>query len=238
MVLKRDVKAGYATAARKTGDGLTRMHLLPSSPPPRAKRGRHWAYSLFHPFDPLALVEMDVPWWTYRAIDVVDQWLAARPTRAHVFEYGSGASTVWLARRAAHVTTVEHDVGFAAQIGPTLASHSNVTALAVGPVMSGDPVIGSQKEGYAGLDFSAYVASIEVVEEPLDLVVIDGRAREACLHAALPRLADDGIIVFDNTGRRRYRDAMAAENVDVERLRGLTPTLPYPDETSILRKRH
>ena len=49
---------------------------------------------------------------------------------------------------------------------------------------SADPSVPSGKEGHGGLDFAEYVASIDEVPGTFDLVVIDGRAREACL--ALP----------------------------------------------------
>ena len=110
------------------------------------------------------------------------------------------------------------------------------TASARAPVESTTPEVPSAKEGHAGLDFAAYVAAIDDVEGPFDLIVVDGRAREACLRAALPHLADDGIVVFDNTRRKRYRQAMAAARVTIDRTTGLTPTLPYPDETSLCRK--
>ena len=44
-----------------------------------------------------------------------------------------------------------------------------------------------------------------------------------------------GSIVFDNTLRRRYRTAIAVAPVIEQAYRGLTPTLPYPDQTSVLR---
>ena len=40
--------------------------------------------------------------------------------------------------------------------------------------------------------------------------------------------------MFDNTMRRRYRQAIATAPVVEKVYRGLTPTLPYPDQTSIL----
>ncbi len=111
----------------------------------------------------------------------------------------------------------------------------NATLLLRPPTPSAHPVVPSAKEGYAGLDFAPYVAAIDEVSGDFDLVVIDGRAREACLERALPRLADGGIVVFDNTRRRRYRRAIEAAPVVELRLRGLTPTLPYPEQTSVLR---
>ena len=99
---------------------------------------------------------------------------------------------------------------------------------------SADPAVPSRKEGHEGLDFSAYVAAIDDVPGSFDLVVIDGRAREACLAAAVGRLAVDGMIVFDNSRRRRYRETIRRSGLDEQVFRGLTPTLPYPDQTSLL----
>ncbi len=94
----------------------------------------------------------------------------------------------------------------------------------------------SHKPGHAGQDFSAYVGAIDEVGGEFDLIVIDGRAREACLVAALPHVAAGGLIVFDNTHRKRYQEAIETSGVPEQVLRGLTPTLPYPDRTSLLRK--
>jgi hypothetical protein len=232
-------KSAYATAAQGTGRALEAIHVLDPEPPPREHRTRHWLHSLTHVHDSASLMQFDVPWWTYRAIDVVDTWLRARPAQARVFEYGSGASTAWLARRSDTVHSVEHHVGFADSMRPALRGFPNV-ALHVKPaVESAHPTVPSAKEGHAGLDFAAYVATIDEVDGEFDLIVIDGRAREACLRHAGPRLAAGGLIVFDNSRRRRYREAIHSSALHEQALPGLTPTLPYPDQTSLLyRPRH
>ncbi|MCW2656567.1 MAG: putative methyltransferase [Jatrophihabitans sp.] len=228
------VKGAYAAGARQAGVALSRLGVMNDTPPSRDNRLRHWAYSLTKAYDSLAIAELDVPWWTYRAIDVVDSWLSAHPKPIRVYEYGSGASTLWLSRRADEVYTVEHHRGFAEHIAPTLAGQPNIHMRIVEPVPSSSPVVSSQKEGNADLDFADYVNSIGAVDGEFSLIVIDGRAREACLRAAIPRLDPDGLIVFDNTRRRRYRDAIAAAGVHERVLRGLTPTLPYADQTSLI----
>lgn len=229
-------KSAYAAGARRTGQALTKVGVIGDEAPDRDRRLRHWAYSLTRVHDSLAIAELDVPWWTYRAIDIVDVWLASRRRPIRVFEYGSGASTLWLARRADEVHSVEHHVGFAEHIRPTLEQHANIDFHVVEPVKSAHPEVPSAKEGHRGLDFAEYVASIDKVSGSFDLIVIDGRAREACLTAAIPRLAVDGIIVYDNSRRARYERAIAASGLTERRLSGLTPTLPYPDRTSILSK--
>jgi predicted O-methyltransferase YrrM len=228
------VKRMYASTARNAGKALAKVGVIGDRPPSREHRIRHWAYSLTRVHDSLAIAELDVPWWTYRAIDVVDTWLSARVHPIRVFEYGSGASTLWLSRRADEVHSVEHHREFAEHIAPRIAEHPNVDFQIVEPESSTAPIVPSAKEGNSGLDFAKYVAAIDGVAGTFDLIVIDGRAREACLTAALPRLAPDGMIVFDNSRRARYQAAIRAAGVRENRLRGLTPTLPYPDQTSLL----
>ena len=227
-------KSVYATGVRAVGDGLTKVGVLGDQAPDRDDRVRHWAYSLFKVHDSLAIAAMDVPWWTYAAIDTVELWLETRPGHLRAYEYGSGASTVWLARRFGEVHSVEHHRGFGEKMARELAAVDNVTLRIVEPTASSAPAVPSLKEDHGGLDFEEYVRSIEDTDGDFDLVVVDGRAREACLAAAVPRLARGGIIVYDNSWRRRYRPAIQSCGLREHRLRGLTPTLPYPDQTSIL----
>jgi predicted O-methyltransferase YrrM len=230
-------KRAYARALRTVGSGLTAIHALPRAAPPLDHRWRHWAYALTRVHDVSALAELDLPWWTYRAVDAVESWLAARPHPIRIFEYGSGASTLWLARRGDEVHSVEHDRRFAEFLRPLLAGAADVDLRVVEPTPSEHPVVSSQKDGQAGLDFAGYVAAIGDVRGSFDLIVIDGRARADCLRAALPRLSTDGLIVFDNSRRRRYRAAIESCGLTEIRLRGLTPTLPYPEQTSLLTAR-
>jgi hypothetical protein len=231
----QSVKRGYAATARASGRALTRAGLLHDAAPPLDHRVRHWAYSLTKVHDSLEIARLGVPWWTYRSIDAVTDWFAHHGP-ARVFEYGSGASTLWLADRAAEVHSVEHHRGFGEMMARELAPLSHVTVRVVEPQPSARPVTPSAKEGHGGLDFSAYVGAIDDVPGLFDLVVVDGRAREACLAVAATRLAPGGIVVFDNTLRRRYRRAIRASGLTERRCFGLTPTLPYPDQTSLLRR--
>src|SRR5262249_29493087 len=138
---------GVARPLRATG-ALERLQ--------RAPRGSFgfWLGSQFAIHDAAALARLDVPWWTFAAIDAVERWIAAREN-VRVFEYGSGASTVWLARRAAHVVSVEHDVGFAQIAAPMLAL-PNVELRVIEPVATAAaPRAGSGRSGYEHSDFAA-----------------------------------------------------------------------------------
>ena len=227
------IKKAYAAGAQGTGRLLGRVGILDDDPPPREHRIRHWAFSLTKAHDSIGISKLDVPWWTYKAIDEVEAWLAPR-NDVRVFEWGSGASTIWLAKRAAEVRSVEHHAGFGRMIQEQLVGTPHAELDIVEPEPSDAPKIGSAKEGHGGLDFTRYVFHIDEVGGMFDLIVVDGRAREACLTAALPHLKPDGIIVFDNTMRRRYQRAIKAAPVVERAFRGMTPTLPYPVQTSII----
>ena len=205
-----------------------------------AHRWAHWSKSLFAIHDIDALVELDVPWWTYKAIDEVATFLENTP-EARVFEFGSGASTVWLARRAANVTSVEHNSSWHALVKSRLAelglanSPSLRLVEPVSAVAGTDPRYLSQKPGHSRLSFEIYATSILKEQGSFDLVVVDGRARGACLEHALTKLSPGGVIVFDNSARARYREAIAMHNLEATRYRGLTPSLPYFEETTLLK---
>lgn len=205
----------------------------------RAPRSRAatWTASLFAIHDVDGLRRLDVPWWTFDSADRVAARLAEHPG-ARVFEWGSGASTLWLAARAGEVHSVEHHAGWAEVLAPRLPA--NVGLRLVEPLATPTPAVPSAKPGHADLDFGDYVAAIDDVPGDFDVVVIDGRAREACLARAVDRLAPGGVIVFDNVDRQRYVAAIdrvlagAGERFTLTMTRGLTPALPYPTRTALL----
>jgi predicted O-methyltransferase YrrM len=230
------VRSAYVAAMRGVALPLRATGVLD-----RWQRAPHdsfafWLGSQFAIHDAAALARMDVPWWTFPAIDAVDRWIAARNGDVRVFEYGSGASTVWLARRAARVVSVEHDVGFAKIAAPMLAL-PNVELRVIEPARAATaPRAPSGRRGYGDCDFSAYVDSIADGAARYDLVVIDGRARVACLDRAWDCLDAGGLVVFDNSNRRRYQAALGRAASVLRRYRGWAPALPYPSETTLIEK--
>jgi hypothetical protein len=204
----------------------------------RSPTGR-WVRSWFAIYDLEDLRRLDMPWWTLDAAGKVGRFLEERPD-ARVFEWGSGASTFWLARRAESVHSVEHDVAWAASMTPDLPANATVTPVPSSPPHGDEPLrVASHKAGFAGQDFSEYVEAIDRVDGAFDLIVIDGRAREACLPRALHRLSPGGLIVFDNVERSRYRRAIGllGNSVTVDSRWGRTTCLPYPTRTALIRLR-
>ncbi|MEQ8900589.1 MAG: class I SAM-dependent methyltransferase [Roseovarius sp.] len=239
MSIELAVKSGYVAAVRRA-DRVVQTSGLGRFLDARASRSRtaHWLRSLTAIHDLEAMIRLDVPWWTYRAIDRVEAFLRTR-ANARVFEFGSGASTVWLAHRAGHVTSVEHHADWYARMQSALARQPECARVDLRHVppeteQLPDSFYQSTKAGFEGACFSAYAGSIDEAGGRFDLVVIDGRARPACLRHALGRLAPGGLIVFDNSNRAHYRAHIASAGLPVRKLAGLTPALPHPDETTLL----
>lgn len=174
-----------------------------------------WLASLFAIYDIDQMLRLDIPWWNVKAAVTVERFLEAN-RGARIFEYGSGASSLWLARRAGSVVSVEHDETWAEKLRPHLSNHQNAAIL-------------DRK-----LEDGSYVNAIAEQGGLFDLIVVDGRRRVDCLHAAIPYLKPAGIIVFDDSGRRRYRSGIETCGLAEHAFIGRSYCVPYPDHTSLL----
>lgn len=225
---------GYVGLARGARRVARASGLIDALDRRRDRRLPLFLRSLFAVHDIEELDRLDLPWWTFGAIERVDAFLRRREGRARAFEWGAGASTLWLSRRCREVVSVEHDAPWWPPLAARLATVPNVRANLVEPTAAAAPVCPSGRAGWSGLDFVPYVRAIRDAGGPFDLIVIDGRARSACLDEAVHHLAPDGLIVFDNTHRRRYEPAIARSGLRVERIGGFAPAVPWPSQTALL----
>ncbi len=59
------------------------------------------------------------------------------------------------------------------------------------------------------LDFQNYVTQIDAFpDSTFDIVLVDGRARPACLIHALPKVRRGGLLILDNAERPHYQQAI------------------------------
>ena len=190
------MKTTYVSAVRTLRRGLAAVGLLGLLDrwALRSRTGL-WLRSLLSIYDLEDLLRYDVPWWTFEASDRVAEFLRTRPD-ARVFEWGSGASTVWLSRRSGSVTSIEHDADWAGIVEPVLPDNAVVRVVRPVPATGGPEQQLSEKAGFGDLDFAGYVDAMEHLEGDFDLVVVDGRARNACFHRAITRLAPGGVLVL------------------------------------------
>jgi len=220
----------YVSAVRAVRAPLRTTGILARLERSQSRRAM-WFRSLFAIYDLDDMERVGLPWWTFDAIEAVERHLGRGPTM-RVFEYGSGASTIWLSKRAAKVVSIEFDSDWHARLSRKLLNADNVELRLVPP--SGSGTLASAKSGFEGQYFDDFVAAIESETEPFDVIVIDARAREACLKVATPHLAKTGMIVFDDTNRRRYRAAIDASELKHRHFNGMAVSLPYADSTTLL----
>lgn len=120
-----------------------------------------------------------IPWYTYPAIEFLRR---LDFSESNVFEYGSGNSSLWWARRSRSLTSVESDPDWHARIKAATSSMHNFTYH-----------LASEKEDY--------IRSSGV--EEADIVVIDGKYRFECTRHLIEGIARSGYrcstLIFDNS---------------------------------------
>ncbi|MBU1305953.1 MAG: class I SAM-dependent methyltransferase [Alphaproteobacteria bacterium] len=214
------LKQAYVRVAQAAPSLFPNGHSAYSPGAPHRSLARRWFASLGAIYHLDRMIGLDIPWWNVAATTDVAAFLQ-RTGNARVFEYGSGASTLWLARRAASVTSVEHDAAWANKLSRATQPLPNVSLHVASYDSAGAPAD------------QPYVRAIEGTGD-YDLIVVDGRLRTACLATAIPHLKLGGIIVFDDSGRERYRSAITTCGLAETHYHGLSYCVPYPDHTSIL----
>jgi predicted O-methyltransferase YrrM len=111
-------------------------------------------------------------------------------------EWGSGRSTLWWARHVQHLVSVEQDEGWHAIISSRLREQgiANVDYRFI-PVDASLPCDDRQI-------FSTLPPYVKVVDDhaddSLDLVVVDGHYRQACIRAVLSKIKPGGYLLVDN----------------------------------------
>ena len=141
------------------------------------------------------------------------QFLASYLTEEdHVFEYGCGYSTPWLARRAGLVVSVEDNADWYARIEAELRAYPNAKLSLFDAKQDPSPPP-PERWGYEEYVVSeAYVYAVDSYPlEFFDLVIIDGQARRYTALAALPHLKPSGILLWDDFGPPSYDPANPQE---------------------------
>ena len=158
---------------------------------------------------PIGESGMPQPWMKDWEIAALEDYL--QPHWSMV-EYGAGGSTVWLAKRVAHVYSIEHSSSWATLVSSEVAHHGiHNVSLSLIPVERKPVFRGSYPKDYLGA-YRAYAEAIMTFPRP-DAVLVDGRARLACMRAALQCLGSEGVLFlhdFGVCGRERY-DAILDE---------------------------
>lgn len=127
-----------------------------------------------------------------------------------VVEYGSGGSTIWMAHKVFRLQSIEHSSKWASVVNTTL-SHYGIrnVSISVIPIKQRAVFRGPYPEGYLNA-FRSYADFIMELPQP-DAVLVDGRARLACMRRALQCLRPGGVLFlhdFGSCGRERYNEIL------------------------------
>lgn len=134
---------------------------------------------------PLDSAGEPVPWVTLPFIRFIENRIN---NKIRLFEYGSGNSTFYYAKRVKEVVSIEHDNEW------------------VEIVKRGKPV-------------NAHIVHIELTDEcdyqkailkhgKFDMVIVDGRRRNDCIHNSIDSLSEIGVIVLDDSHRDEYKSGI------------------------------
>ena len=117
-----------------------------------------------------------IPWLSYPAIE----WLKRIDlSKARIFEYGSGNSTIFWAKRCKEIFSVENNPNWYKRILKELKTFKN-TAL----ILEED-----QKK---------YIDTISKLNKNFDVIIIDGAYRKSCAKKALKHINKNGMVILDN----------------------------------------
>ncbi|MFZ1517646.1 MAG: class I SAM-dependent methyltransferase [Ignavibacteriaceae bacterium] len=123
-----------------------------------------------------------IPWFSYPFID----FLTPRLTKDLVlFEFGSGNSTLFFAKRVKEVISVEHNKEWYQIVNST--KPSNVKLI--------------QTESDSVTDYVGYFSSLK---EKVDIIIVDGLHRNECLINSINKLSENGVIILDDSERSEY----------------------------------
>jgi hypothetical protein len=144
-------------------------------------------------------LDLELPWFSYGAIDFLTTFLRPDTT---VFEFGSGGSTLFFARRCAQVDSVEDDPVWAARVRDR-AVQLGLTNMRIAQC----PFDFVNPEGF---EHSAYLGQVR--QDLYNVIVVDGAdndytIRPICFRTAEDQIKPGGIIVVDDSWR--YTDLRA-----------------------------
>jgi hypothetical protein len=164
-------------------------------------------------YDVEHVLDNDMPWFNFAAVDYLERLLVKN---MRVFEYSSGGSTFFFAKRVLHVCSVEHNNDWYDNVINNI-NRKNISNCRI-KLIEPEPMEGysakdhrwpdsylSSDTLYRDQSFMAYAQSIDAFpDEHFDVVLIDGRARPSCFSHAHNKVRVGGHLILDNSEREEY----------------------------------
>jgi hypothetical protein len=131
-----------------------------------------------------------IPWLSYPFIHFIDNRLKSTH---YLFEYGSGNSTLYYAKKVKFVATVEHDQNWFLKFKHSIPN--NV-------LFHYEPLeVGGKYCDYANI-------ISHIIKKKFDIIVIDGRDRINCIKKCISALSEAGVIILDDSERTEYYEGV------------------------------
>jgi len=193
----------------------------------------------------------DILWLNFPALRWLEEYI--KPDM-RVFEWGSGASTIYFLRKVRSLISIEHDLEWFKKVKAKiddLSSHNvqlryipadHVSAHAQLAQGEAD-LYKSSVLSFEGRFFYHYARSIlDYPDASFDIILVDGRARIGCLQLSRDKVKKGGAVILDDSDRKAYRSCMNlfnAEDWEVLNFYGPAPSSLWPVfwQTSVFIKR-
>jgi len=187
------------------------------------------------------------PWIAFAAIRYLESILTKN---MHVYEYGSGGSTLFFAERVQEVISTEHNKDWYRQVLEEInragITNCHIRLFQPGPAASvkqdlSDPdAYISSDDNYPGMSFREYASSIDSYPDRyFDVIFIDGRSRPSCFKHAERKLKQGGYLILDNAETRYYsyiHKSLGNNKWNKIEFVGLFPYIYHYSETCIWQK--
>lgn len=177
------------------------------------------------------LIDNDLLWINYNSIDHLKKFVNKNKI---VLEYGSGASSVWFSKRCKKLISIEHDELFYSKLKKIKKKNNlKFKYFLTKPQNKIDKYNSKRIKNYS---FKNYIFKPNALGIKFDIIFIDGRSRIECLKNSLNLLKKRGVIVFDNSDRREYKNYLNSLKLKKKVFKGLCPGLPFKSETTFFLK--
>jgi hypothetical protein len=160
------------------------------------------------------------PWYTPKAIRFLKKKIE---NINRIFEFGTGNSSIWFAKRVKEYTGVEHDPSWHTEVTKSLKEENliNTNILFVPADENSSSFDWEKNWKYFKVlkhfpdhpEFRHYMATIDQYHDNhFECIVIDGKERIGCLLHALPKLSENGIIIFDDSSMDEFQEVFSLMN--------------------------
>ena len=157
-----------------------------------------------------------IPWYTLSCVDFLKN---RTYENKKVLEFGGGQSTLWWSKRAEKVVTFEGDKAWYDEIKASMPNNVDLHHVSL------------ESADINVLQVNEILDSIEI--EKYDVIVIDGLNRFEMIAISLKYMADDGIIICDNSEGYNFFEGFEDSGLNRVDFFGTASGVVLPHSTSI-----